>query len=573
MRPACHVRYLPAAILAVALLALFGLAAGEVHDYDIFWQLQSGRYMLESGSFIRSDLFSLAADVPRFEHCWLHDMVFYGVYALAGYAGVSLLKALLITATAGALVAVARQRQAGWAAIALIAPTPFLMTFWAWKERPQLWTYLFFALFLLLLERYRRSGGQSLWWLLLLTALWANLHAGAVLAVPLLLAQAVGEWGDRRLGRSTGSERQLWLATLFVPLALLATPYATALLETLVYAPQLGEASGQLSQLANIDWLPTTLAGYPGYFKALVFTGILLALNWRRVPLSDLLLLGGLAFMGVKLERHTPFFFFAMAALLPVYVKQLWQRLIDRIPGARHAPLRYGLLLLALLIAIYSARPAWQNYGFLQPGLRSWHYPVAEAEFVCAERLPGNLFNSYGVGGYLMWTLYPDYRVFWDGRQDSAEMFRLGLLVSNARPGWEAVLERFGVNVIVHEACSQASGARFPLLDALGRSPDWALARTGESHVVFVRRRAVPPAWLRRFELPAGRLDETVFNAALRMLQESPLRPEALREVALIAARHENSSLARKALDRYLEVVPAARRAPEIMHLDRSLPR
>lgn len=556
-------KYLPNLILAAALLALFGLAAGEVYDYDIFWQLQSGKYMLETGSFIRQDLFSLASEVPRYEHCWLHDIIFYGAYDLGGYVGISLLKALLITATAGCLVAVARQRQSSWLAIALVAPTPLLMTFWAWKERPQLWTYLLFAVFLLILERHRRQGGRAIWWLLPLAALWANLHAGAILVVPVLLAYATGESLERKLGRQSGELRPLLLATILAPLALLMTPYAAEILRTLWQSPQFGEASGSYAQLANIDWKATTFAGYPGYFKAMAAAGVLLALNWRHVAMRDLLLLGGLAFMGVKLERHTPFFFFAMAALLPVYVDRICQRLTVRIPGAYHAPLRYGLLLLALTMAVYSARPAWRNYGFFAPGLRVWHYPVVEAEFVHAQRLPGNIFNSYGIGGYLMWKLFPDYRVFWDSRQDSAEMFALGMQVKSGQPGWEQVLERFQVNTLILEACSQADGSRFPLIDRVVNYREWALVQAGESHLVFVRRTAVTPEWLKRFELPAERVSTTIMSAAYKMLQESPLRPQALWEVARgnLARREFGSAL--NALTRYRQVTPPQMRPVE----------
>ncbi|TYO95046.1 hypothetical protein EDC39_1239 [Geothermobacter ehrlichii] len=64
-------------LVVAGLMLILGLAASQVRSFDIFWQLQSGRYILETRQFIHTDLFTLAADAPRFEHCWLHDVLFF----------------------------------------------------------------------------------------------------------------------------------------------------------------------------------------------------------------------------------------------------------------------------------------------------------------------------------------------------------------------------------------------------------------------------------------------------------------------------------------------------------------
>lgn len=42
--------------------------------------------------------------------------------------------------------------------------------------------------------------------------------------------------------------------------------------------------------------------------------------------------------------------------------------------------------------------------------------PVKEVAFLKNSRLEGPIFNDYGIGGYLIWALYPDYKVFIDPR-------------------------------------------------------------------------------------------------------------------------------------------------------------
>ena len=43
-------------------------------------------------------------------------------------------------------------------------------------------------------------------------------------------------------------------------------------------------------------------------------------------------------------------------------------------------------------------------------------YPVDAAAFLKKNRISGNMFNPYAWGGYLIWALYPDHKVFIDGR-------------------------------------------------------------------------------------------------------------------------------------------------------------
>jgi hypothetical protein len=42
--------------------------------------------------------------------------------------------------------------------------------------------------------------------------------------------------------------------------------------------------------------------------------------------------------------------------------------------------------------------------------------PVKEVAFLKKYRLEGPIFNDYLIGGYLMWALYPDYKIFIDPR-------------------------------------------------------------------------------------------------------------------------------------------------------------
>ena len=546
-------------LVLAGIFGLFGLAASQVKSFDIFWQLQSGRYMVQTRAFIHHDIFSLAPSAPRFEHCWLHDLVFYGVYLLGGFRGISILKGLLVTATGVAAVATARRRDACWPVILPVTLPLLLLTWGGWLERPQLWSFLFFTTVLLVLESYRRQPGRFLWLLPPLLALWANFHAGAVLAVPVMIAYLVGEGGARLFSSSSLSaqnyRRLAWVALALLP-ALLATPYAWQMLQTLIHAAGYGVGSGIKGQVFNMDWRATSFANSPTFYYALGVALLLVGAGWRRFSLTDGLLLAGLAFMGLRLERHTTFFLVAAAAFLPRYADVLWEGVRVRLPGRRVWLLRLAGLVLAGALFYQQVPSIYQRGGFFRTGLLVWHYPVAAARFVRDQKLPANLYNTYDWGGYLMWTLYPEYKVFWDGRSDSPRMFGLGLQVMRAHAQWPQILERFRVNTVVTKACTMDTGQHYPIIDALQQSPHWALVFADQSALIFVRRRAVPTKWLAAHQLPASRIDDTILSEAQLLLAANAWRYMAWYEIARIEMDRGHDRVALQALTYYMRTTP-----------------
>jgi hypothetical protein len=90
------------------------------------------------------------------------------------------------------------------------------------------------------------------------------------------------------------------------------------------------------------------------------------------------------------------------------------------------------------------------------------------------------LFNSYNWGGYLLWEL-PQYPVFIDGRTDlyNDEVINQWLKVVRAEPGWQKILDQWGVRLVLLEPGTPILG---PLQDA-----GWQLLYKDKTAIVFGR--------------------------------------------------------------------------------------
>jgi hypothetical protein len=80
--------------------------------------------------------------------------------------------------------------------------------------------------------------------------------------------------------------------------------------------------------------------------------------------------------------------------------------------------------------------------------------PVGATDYIINHRLPGQLFNFYNFGGYLVWKAYPTYRVFIDGRTEvyGDAVFDDYLKVEFLSPEGQATLDHYRVHTILISA-------------------------------------------------------------------------------------------------------------------------
>ena len=104
--------------------------------------------------------------------------------------------------------------------------------------------------------------------------------------------------------------------------------------------------------------------------------------------------------------------------------------------------------------------------------------------FARATGLRGPVFNSMNLGGYLAWELYPDTRIFQDGRLQAVppEHIRAILDASRDLEDWDALVAGVDWAVLSLPRPNQLSGAgRFP-------RQRWATVYWDEAVDVRVRR-------------------------------------------------------------------------------------
>jgi hypothetical protein len=108
--------------------------------------------------------------------------------------------------------------------------------------------------------------------------------------------------------------------------------------------------------------------------------------------------------------------------------------------------------------------------------------PVAASEFLKKEPIRGNMFNDDEFGDYMIYALWPKYRVFFDGRSDmygTAKMKEYFKIV-NLKPDWDKILAKYKMTWIIYDTHSVLS-------QYLLQRKDWKLIYEDKIADIFVK--------------------------------------------------------------------------------------
>jgi hypothetical protein len=505
-----------AVLYGLTLLAVFTLALSSLTEFDFWWYLASGERILATRSVPATDPFSYTAQGrPWINHMWASQVLVLELWQAGGRIALVVLKGLIVTATFGVVLLTMRRRGVH----PILASLVTLVAAWAgwefWDVRPQIVTYLLLAVFLYLLREGWETRPRTLAWLPLLMVPWANLHAGFVTGIAIIGLVGVGtalpslagrerrRAGWRVLGLATGVGVVTGLASLVNPYGLQAVLFPLEVVNTRVFMS------------STAEWFSPNFHNpvYRGFELMLLLLVPAFAWGRGRLGVTDALVGLTFAHLGLSSARHVPLFAVAVAPLLAdglqSAVQEAWSgwprawdlagRLRRALPSfwpiVTSARTPVAVVAFGLLVGVGAG---W--IGFLDPianpflqDLNERRYPRDTIAFIKGERLPAPLFNAYAWGGYELWRLYPEYRVFMDGRTHvyGREVLQDFLEVSTLGRRWRAVLDKWGIQTVLAQRPSQLA----QVLLAVG---GWRLVFVEREAAVFVRESEGNQALLER---------------------------------------------------------------------------
>jgi hypothetical protein len=483
-------------LVFVFMLLIFTAATQPITDPDFWWHLRTGQYIVETRSIPHTDIFSsLHFGKEWITHEWLSEVVMYSIFHRLGYGGLIVLFSILITSAFFLIYQACRHRNvnayiAGFASLLGAAAT--MPT---WGVRPQMFSLFFASVFVSVLNGYYRDKSKfQIWWLVPLTILWVNMHAGFAAGVALIILVIAALITDRLILRQD-SRTDLWQRIR--PLCLLLVICLAAVFinpngaRMYSYPFETLKSSAMMQYIE--EWKSPDFHNPLFQALALLLFAILsvLALSPKRVRPGELLLLIFTGWGTLRSARNVSFFSLVATPLLAEHVSHWFSThkhprtfRVAAKPKLSQKSLRdvvfaLVLLTLGLLVVGVGVRRAMIK----QPETEVQEFPSAAVDFMQTHAVPQPIYNEYVWGGYLIWRIYPEYRVYIDGRADvyGDDFVKEFLDIHDGSRMWREILYKRGIRTVLVKP-------NVALASLLRQDANWQEAFEDTNAVIFVRR-------------------------------------------------------------------------------------
>lgn len=391
-------------LIAVAAIALFLFALAPVTNYDTFFGLKIGETIVKTGHIPHREIFSWAAQGREWiAYEWLPQTWVYLLYTLGGFKAISVYVAFVL---AGFFLLLYLLFSRAFKQDFLISLSLSLFLTLAVAEffvaRPQIVAYLAFVSLLYIIFDYLHNHRNRLWLTIPIMYIWINSHASFIIGPYLLLSFTLIEFlqGQIKATKTLLVWALISLGITFLP-PLFGKPYL------LLY--QFSQDLSFISQFIR-EWNPlATNFIYQYGYAALVSVVLLFGLfrsvishrwnNWFVV--LPLLVVSLASFVAI---RHIAFGVVAIGAAFAMFIP-------TRAPTKKSRV----MIVAASMLMIISLLFGWQKHIAADA---DWALPKDDIKFLKTHKLNGRMYNDFALGGYLLWALYPQYEVFFDGRAD-----------------------------------------------------------------------------------------------------------------------------------------------------------
>ena len=434
--------------------------------YDFWWHLKIGEVIATTGSIPREEVFSFTAAGREFiVQNWLAEVIYYALFRVGGLAMVVFFNTALLS---GALIPIYHLCLKSTSRVRLAVVVSLVAAIGMFPHtRPQVFSFVCFAIYHWVITLYRTKDGNHLWVLPMVMLLWVNLHGGFVLGLGLLALVLVCEWSRSVAirGADTLSRGELGRFTVTLALCGVATLFNPEMHKVYGYVQSV--VTDPSSRMFVMEWQPPRILSVQGWllFYAAFFITIG-ALIYSRVKtsLTELMLVVMFAVFAMSALRNSIWFALIVPPILARHLAGWsvslgkfgnWRTVRvarDWLSGLRvcrsHHRINAGIaVIVAVLVVLQSPWVRPRLYG---TSLVSAQTPIGAMDYIEERELRGNILHPQVYGDYLMWRLWPKQRSFFDGRVHIfGEEFVRSYQRIFAETHWEELLASYDIRYLL----------------------------------------------------------------------------------------------------------------------------
>ncbi len=381
---------------------------------DLGRHIQNGKTISQEKKFISKNLYSYTEpNRETLNHHWGAGIIFHEIHKIGNFKGLSLFYITINTITALLIFWVAKKETSiKMAFVSTVLSVPLIAS--RTEIRPEGFSYLFLALIFFILHKFRNQKIKFKPALFLVTTIhliWINLHIFFIFGFFIIGVF----WLDAVINKKSKSYlKQLTIIGLLSILVSIINPYGIkSLVEPFLIFREYGY---MLAENQSIFFMqkrfPKFLYIHYEILLLIIPVTIVLLIKNRKFKNDFIFLLPLIIFLilGFRMIRLIPL---AGIFLVPVIAKGL-----NSTESKKTGQLIFLSSLILALTGTFTQNfyysPFDTNTGI---GLRE--NTNQSARFFKQNNLKGPIFNNYDIGGYLIYHLYPEHKIFVDNRPEA----------------------------------------------------------------------------------------------------------------------------------------------------------
>lgn len=491
-------KILSLSLLLSTLFFIILVTALPVNNPDIWYHLKTGEYILNHKIIPKKDFFSFtAAGREWIAQWWFYDIIVFSLQNRFGFNSLIYLKVII-----GVLIFLVLYKTLKFYRLpdAFIFPL-LVFTAWivgtAWVDRPHIFSYLFTVLLMWILISYQFGKKQPLFLIPPLFLVWANMHASIPIALALIGFLIISEGWEKISKREARLNKILPLDLIGV--LLLGT--IASLINPNTYKTHLYvfKINPEFVSQNIVEWIPLSSFFADFHIRLFLIFGLLTLASFFyvllkppkskkfrsfKISLFEIILVASLSYLSLSALRFTPIF---VLIILPFMAKNLWLMIKKKYLHQSLVISHQSLVIkLALVLAITGLCFFHEKkFGGHHLGVELGSLPATAIEFIDKTEPAPPMYHVFNWGGYLMWRLYPKYKVFIDGRLDMyvPDIYDEWLDVVLAKENWKEILEKYKINFCL--ISNEPEWNR--LSQALELDPGWVLIYWDNQAGIFLK--------------------------------------------------------------------------------------
>ncbi|MFA6269718.1 MAG: hypothetical protein WC657_00725 [Candidatus Paceibacterota bacterium] len=509
-------------VVTMVLVFLCGLILAEkinLSTADLGRHIKNGEVLLqapwsEKMAVLHTNFYSYTENNFAFvNHHWLSGVIFYLLFVSFSFYSLSVFYILLVTSAFYLLFRIAREEIGIEIASILAVLTLPIITQRA-EVRPEAVTYFFIALFFYILWQWQKDEGKNkkILVLPLLMLLWINLHVGFIFGFVLFGAF----WLDEVIKYFKNKESKKLIKLTVISFVSLVTALVNPFfIKGLLYPLNIFKNYGyMIVENQSILFLRNLGFGAGLHFELIIFLYVIFASSFtfllykfrkkilNEFPFHYFLILLTVSVLSFSALRNFPVFALLFLPIIAYNLKLIFTNDFRFFH-------RNTLIVITSVVLFLFSLSSWkqienkgQTFGIgLLPQVNT------SVEFFKEQKIKGPIFNNYDIGGFLIFNLFQEQKVFVDNRPEAypVDFFKKVYIPAQENEAdWQKLEALYNFNVVFFSYKDYTPWGQNFLVSKIS-DPTWAPVFVDSYNIIFLKRNSQNSEIIKKYEISKDR--------------------------------------------------------------------